>query len=240
MFLFYHVDALNPYPLLLSALAAACQYAVAGTRDFVNWSYLWPQDKGLLGILGQPMHVFAAVVVLTIVAGALALLTGRYSVLFGRGSPYFGAILVTAAFAVTIRDNPLDVVFCLSVAMLLGYALYTLWQSRQRVVRWQNERVVRMLGTALLAAMAVAFAGGDLLWSVVAVVLTAGAFIFGLGLCDVALALGALLLMKAQTGYGWLSFAGYVAVVCVAAGLVVAIARRGTAFPDDVETARAG
>jgi hypothetical protein len=224
-FVFYKVDPLNPYPLLVSTTAAACQYAVAGTRDFVNWTYLWPVDKGLFGVLGQPVHVFAGVTIALIAAGAAALLLQRTSMLFGRATPIFGALFALAALAVTIRTYALDVVFCLAVGLLLATNLYRLWRMRAAARAWSPNSPFTVYALVFLGAVTVAFAGGDLYWSLAGVTLWIVAYVYGTALCDLPLAAGTLWLLRSETGFGWLSFAGYVALLVLCGVLMLGVAR---------------
>jgi hypothetical protein len=219
-FVFYAIDPLNPYPLLVSATAAACQYAVAGTRDFVNWTYLWPVDKGLFSVLGQPVHVFAGVTIGLIAAGAAALLLGRTALLFSRATPAFGAVFVLAGYAVTIRTHALDVIFCVAVTVLLAVTLYRLWRLRGIASPWAANGTFTVFAAVFLAAATFAFAASDLYWALVGVTLIVVAFTYGTGLCDLPLAIGSLWLLRSEIGFGWLSFVGYVALLVLCAVLV--------------------
>ncbi|HZZ64435.1 MAG TPA: hypothetical protein VFE17_02975, partial [Candidatus Baltobacteraceae bacterium] len=205
--------------------------AVAGTRDFVNWSLLWPEDKGIFGILGDPMHAFAVVVVLLIAAGTVALLADGYSWLFGKASPAFGIAFALVCFASTIRVYPLDVIFCLCAGAVIALTLYRLWAMRQEVAAWKPVPMLRVLTSVLLAIVTIAFSGGDFLWTAIGIAFACAAYTSEVGMCDIALALGAVLLLKVQPGFGWLSFCGYLALIAAAAWVVVRIARRAPQPP---------
>ena len=222
---FYVIDPLNPYPLLLSTTAAACQYAVAGTRDFVNWTYLWPVDKGLFGVLGQPVHVFSGVTIALIIAAAVAFLTGRGSALFSSATPYYGGIFLLAGFATTIQPHPLDVAFCVAVAALLSVNLFTLWRLRAISTPWTAPAMLRVFFMIVIAGIIVAFASQNLYWVLIGVTLLFITYAYGAGFGDVPLALGALWLMKTEAGWGWLSLTAYIALLVLCGMLVVRITR---------------
>ncbi len=203
-------DPFNPYPIVLSSLCGLAFYAIVGLGDFVNWTYLWPLDVGLFGILGHPMFIFVGLANLMILAGWIAAARGDFRIVFGPRSLAYLAIFTAAGFAATIFQYPEDVALCMALVGLVAYWIAaTMGISRRRG---------NTLGVPDFRyfAMLVGVAGAYRLWAeglspawTIGIALAALAWSAEAGLADPIAIGGAMWLIGTEPGGGWLSTAGY-------------------------------
>jgi hypothetical protein len=218
-------DPASPFPLLLGAVQGCALYATLGLGDFVNWTYLWPHDRGLLGILGKPMDVFVLMSNGLILSLYLTLAARKPNVLFGPISPTFLLLFFAAAANAGIRAYPEDTVFCCAAAFLV-YSVFA------RLHRIDNRRVTPgtniwgyRAGLGLCIAFGALFGGNGGAPALAASLGTIFAIVGGIGIADVTLALGASGIEAVSTGFGWFSILGWIALSLLALKAVYEAAR---------------
>ncbi|MBD5635385.1 MAG: hypothetical protein IAI49_12980 [Candidatus Eremiobacteraeota bacterium] len=221
-FYFLRFDAFNPLPILLTTLQAFAFYTILGIGDFANWTYLAPQNRSLLGVLGQPVLISVLTVNATVLALYVSLLRANTSLLFGRGSVWFLTLFCASAMTSAIRMYPIDLFFCGSVTLLTIVLFGRLSHVRESSFQWQRLKVVDYIG---LAASIVAGTAGGTHYGAASIVGFVGfalGLTYGFGLCDIVLTAAGSLLLGAQTGYGWVSIGGWIALSLLA---LVALSR---------------
>jgi hypothetical protein len=221
-------DPFNPFPLVLSLVCGLTFYSIAGLGDFVNWTYLWPVDLGLLGILGHPMYVFIGLANLLILGGWVAALRGDFRTLFGNRSLALLAAFGATCVAVTIFQFPEDTAFCLAFAGFMACGIYSTTRILQRRGGALGIPNLQYLTIALgLFGAYTLFAQGLPTQSLVALALALIVLGGRIGLADIVPVVGTFWLISIEPGTGWLSVAGYLVLAAV---LLAALwsAHRGT------------
>jgi hypothetical protein len=217
---FASANPLNPFPLILGSICGLAFYANVGLREFVNQAYFWPIGTGLLGFLSTTHWVYALMADALMLALIFAISTGNPQVLFSRASPIALLLFITVVMKSATATLPLD-------SIIVGATAALVWRSLARYCR--GARSPRLsAGSPLISGAGIAgFAGagayfgarGGLvgLCASAACVLAARA---KLGASDIALGVGAIVVIAVQPGAGVVSLLGSAALICVLVGIV--------------------
>jgi hypothetical protein len=229
-FYFVRFEPQNPFALLVGVLPGIAFYTILGIGDFVNWSYFFPVDRGLLGTLGASTFVMIGTVNLTLIAFYIATIVGDTRILFSRGTAFYLAIFVAAMATAASHEYPIDIVFCATSIVAIGIAFHRLLRTYSASLPSRGYSTIRFIGLATIAVAAAFAASGFNAAGAGGAAAAIAAFAavlygtrYGYGLCDIVLATCSLWILGAQDRFGWVSISGWIGLtILLIGGLVVA------------------
>ena len=230
---FARYDPTNPFPLVLGTVCGAAFYAIVGLGDFVNWTFLWPHDVGLLGILGRPVYALVLTVNGLFVAFYLAMTTNGRIALFSRRSSSFVLLFAAAIANAAIRDYATDVIFCTAAMAISSATIWLMLDARK--ARGFGTRVERIglstTGYATTIVAGAAYGAANAAAGLVASTAMLVAFDAGFGTVDIVLVAGATSLLAVQHGFGPYSIFGWIAISLVASNALFGVVRAAALRP---------
>ena len=233
---FARFEPRNPYPLLIGVISGFAFYSIVGISDFVNWSYFSPLDRSLLGALGSSTFVMIAVVNLVLLAFYVSVVSRNTRLLFGRGTPFYGALFVASAATAASNYFPADAAFCAAAGTAIAIAFYRNFRIFDPGLATSDPLPLRFVGLTvalLTAVLATNVGGGGASATIVMFTAVAWGARKGFGLCDVALVAGSIWLCCDPNRFGWVSIAGWVglSILTLRALVPLALTRRSIPSP---------
>jgi len=205
---FVRYEPLNAYPATLAFVFGLSFYAIAGLADFVNWTFLWPADRGLFGLLGSPVDIFVLTANALMLVGYITLNLRRFDTLFSPRSNVFLALFLAASANAAVYSYPVDLVFSIGVTILFGATFVRLSRSIPRR-RGALQGFIRVVALALCIIFG-SLAGDNGAARLTAILGTLVAASRAMGLVDAVLLCAAVALLDVQPGIGWVSIAGWI------------------------------
>ena len=199
----------SPFPFWLGFVQGTAFYAILGLGDFVNWTFLYPHDRGLLGILGRPLDAAVLSANALIAACYVSFVSDRPALLVGRQSRAYVVLFIAALANASIFSYPEDIVFALAVLTLV---CITFWRLTAVDAVGRPGRYGTFLALSACVAFG-AYAGAPN--PAARFALAIGLLLAvpnGLSLVDAVCVMGAEELLSLQAGFGWVSIAGWIAL----------------------------
>jgi hypothetical protein len=206
---------LSALPLILGSLEGIAYYATVGLHDFVNHTFFWPVDTGLLGALSTTRYV------LDLMTNALMLLliyivcrgTDRSSI--AGASPIAWVVFVLAILSTATNTLALDMVVFGAAVLIVGISLH---RSARAYHDPDEITLFPGAGIAILAAIGAFCGTRSPLAGFSACIACALALRTRLAMSDIVLFSGAFGVMAVQTGMGAVSRVAYIALIGVLFG----------------------
>jgi hypothetical protein len=210
-------NPLSPLPLILGSVEGLAYYATVGLRDFVNHTFFWPVDTGLLGALSTTRYV------LDLMANALMLLLiyvicrGSRRALIAGATPIVWVVFVLAILSTATETLALDIVVFAAAALVIGIALY---RSARAYGETDEVALFPGAGIAILAGIGAYCGTHSPLAGFSACIASVLALRECLAMTDIVLLSGAFGVLAVQTGTGVISRVAYVALIGVLFSIV--------------------
>jgi hypothetical protein len=208
---------LSPLPLILGSVEGLAYYATVGLRDFVNHTFFWPVDTGLLGALSTTRYV------LDLMANALMLLLiyvvcrGNRRASIAGATPIVWVVFVLAILSTATETLTLDIVIFGAGALVVGISLY---RSARAYSDTDEVTLFPGAGIAVLAGIGAYCGTRSPLAGFSACIACVLALRMRLAMTDIVLLSGAFGIIAVQTGAGAVSRVGYVALIGVLFGIL--------------------
>jgi hypothetical protein len=210
---FARAKPLNPFPLLLGMLQGLGFYSTVGLGEFVNQTFFWPVDHGLLGALSALSNVIDLMVDALLIAFILTVSRRSELPLFSLRSPQFVILFASAVTATATGEYGLDGIVC-AAAVVCFVATFERFISSSGQ-RWIGGPMPLLQGAGIIAFIAAGAYFGPR--SGVAVICVSTACLLAslcrIGLCDVVLGVGAIAVVAVQPGSGVVSHFGSIALI---------------------------
>ena len=224
---FASADPRSPFPLLLGSIEGLAFYATVGLGEFVNQTFFWPVDRGLLGTLSSSRYVFDLVASALMLVLILSISSPMRRSMFSANTPFVFSIFLVATISAATTSLALDSIVFVAAAVTVTLAV-------SQLVRSNRDRIIARASLAwAFPAALIAIAGFGAyagtkngLAGFCATSLCLFAARKRLGLCDVVLCLGAVAVAGVQLGSGAVSNVGAFILVAILIGAATGVSDR--------------